>query len=44
MAEEIRIKDKKLTDFEQKIFTLSNVVKVMQSKLVEMGEEINRVK
>ena len=33
-----------MTDFEQKIFTLSNMVKVMQSKLVEMGEEINRVK
>ena len=44
MAEEIKIKDRKLADFEQKIFALSNMVKTMQEKMVEMGEEVKRVK
>lgn len=44
LTEEIKVKDKRLADFEQKILTLSNVVKTMQDKIGEMGEEINKVK
>lgn len=38
------MKDRKLLDLEQKIIGFSKLVKTMEDKMVEMSEEMKRVK
>jgi len=38
------MKDRKMLDLEQKIFAISKVAQMMQEKMVEMGDEMKRVK